>query len=68
MTKVKDDGIQELVDEILAKNKIIEELKEEIEKLKKENNDSDKWYESEAEENELLWSLIAKIKGFKDGI
>ena len=67
MTKVKDNGIQELVDEILAKNKIIEELKEKIDLLKEYNDDIDEELSEAYEENETLWKLIAKLKGFKNG-
>ena len=67
MTEVKDDGIQELVDEILAKNKIIEELKEEVDLLKEYNNDIDEELADAYEENKVLWNLIAKLKGFKNG-
>ena len=67
MTKAKNDGIQELVDEILAKNKIIEELKEEVDLLKEYNNDIDEELADAYEENETLWKLIAKLKGFKNG-
>jgi hypothetical protein len=67
MTKAKDDGIQELVDEILAKNKIIEELKEEVDLLKEYNNDIDEELADVYGENKVLWNLIAKLKGFKNG-
>jgi predicted transcriptional regulator len=67
MVKAKNDGIQELVDEILAKNKIIEELKEEVDLLKEYNNDIDEELADAYEENKVLWNLIAKLKGFKNG-
>jgi uncharacterized coiled-coil DUF342 family protein len=67
MTEVKDNGIQELVDEILAKNKIIEELKEKVGLLEEYSDEIDEELAEAYEENKVLWNLIAKLKGFKNG-
>lgn len=67
MVKAKNDGIQELVDEILAKNKIIEELKEKVGLLEEYSDEIDEELAEAYEENKVLWNLIAKLKGFKNG-
>ena len=67
MVKAKNDGIQELVDEILAKNKIIEELKEKIDLLEEYSDEIDEELAEAYGENKVLWNLIAKLKGFKNG-
>ena len=67
MVKAKNDGIQELVDEILAKNKIIEELEKKVGLLEEYSDEIDEELAEAYEENKVLWNLIAKLKGFKNG-
>jgi hypothetical protein len=62
---VTHESIQELIDVILEEQKKIRDLMDQVDELQEKNDEITQDICDEQDYNVMLWSIIAKIKGYK---